>query len=183
MDDLDAAGETLQSLHGINARVEGPEGVDLEVEGASLLQLGVDGGAPGHDHELMAVVVVAQRDALLGQTELGLVHDGAEVDDLVQGGEIRAGDDVVGVADGLVEGDGGLDVLGKQLAPARVSATALQTVLVLPLLDLLGGVSEEARVLHVLVAHLGDGLERALQIVTGNVAQTEKLKSVFGCHG
>ena len=37
MDDLDAAGETLQSLHRVDARVEGPEGVDLEVEGASLL--------------------------------------------------------------------------------------------------------------------------------------------------
>lgn len=63
-----------------------------------------------------------------------------------------------------------------------MSAATLQAILVLPLLHLLGAMTEEARVLHVLVAHLGHGLESALQVIARDVAHAEKLKSVFGCH-
>ena len=128
--------------------------------------------------EFVRVVVIAEADAFSGQFRLELVGHLHELVQLLLRGQVAAGDDDVLVADGLVIGDGLLEVLG-DLLPAGVGAGDLQAVLVEHGLDLLGAVAEEAGELHEFVAHLADLTKRAVQVVLGDVANAVKLKSVF----
>ena len=129
----------------------------------------------------MVMVVVTQSDALSGQLGLELVEHINERVELGLGGQIRAGDDDAGVADGLVVGDGLLKVLG-DLVPAGVGAGNLQAVVVQQLLDLFCRNAEEACELDVLVSHFGQRPERAGHILFGDVAHAVHLNAVFS-HG
>ena len=86
------------------------------------------------------------------------------------------------VPDCLMVGDGCLDVFGEQFSPAGMGAAAGKSVLFLPCGDGFCGVTEKSCVLDVAVAHGGDLTQGAFQVVSGDVADAEELKTVFCGH-
>ena len=139
----------------------------------------MNGRAPGHYNELVGVVVVAQLDALGRENGLGEVHHVAEFFDFFEGGEVGAGNYVVGVADSLVVSYGLHDFCGTEVCPGRVSSRADKTRVVKHFLDLLCRVTEEARKFHVFVAEIGNFSESIVQVYLCDISYTVKLKSVI----
>ena len=89
-----------------------------------------------------------------------------------------AGDDVDGVFDGLVEGEGAC-VIVEQLAEAGVRAGDGYVVFGKHLVNLFGGVAEKARELDQLVADLRHFGNCAGQVVLGDIAHRIHLQTVI----
>lgn len=129
--------------------------------------------------ELVVVVVVVQGDARGVELGLHLLHPLDKGVNLSLGGKALVGDNQVLAANGLVIGNGLLELIAGQLAHAGVGAGGRQAVLIQPAFDLLGAVAEKAGELHRAVAHLRHLAQGAFHVPLCHVAHAEQLQTVF----
>ena len=123
--------------------------------------------------------MISQRDSVFRQFLLRLVQKRNVGFHHIRGRPMRCRYDQIVAPDRLVVSDGRVDLPGHKLIDPRVRSRADQTEPVKPPLDLLGGMAEKARELHIAVAEFRHLAERLPQILLRNVPDTEHLNSVF----
>ena len=125
----------FQKIHGVNSRVERPEGVNLKFHLRPFQQLIFHDLSAGIHEKFLGVVMISQRDSVFRQFLLRLVQKRNVGFHHIRGLPMRCRYDQIVAPDRLVVSDGRVDLPGHKLIDPRVRSRADQTESVKPPLD------------------------------------------------
>ena len=149
-----------------------PEGVDFELDVGATLEHFVRNLTCFIGQELILVVVIGKRDAVLRQEGLCLVNKGNKLTELESVGKIGPRNDDILVADDLVIENGIHNAVGGKLLPTRVGTADTKTGFAQHSANLGSRVAKKARKLNKAVAKVCNLLHCTLQTLLGDVSNT-----------